>query len=163
MMRRRIFTDQDISPNDTLLKKQLGTKMSFYMNILAISTGLSKRWQFVKGNGWLLKVDDNNKSLYYLIACDDGIIVNLTVRDIEMDSFRRNEELNDVHNDLNNATKYSGGYAISFEIENNEESIAVSKFLALHIKDRLSKQDQIKKPFYHRAKPTLKKIQPIIK
>jgi hypothetical protein len=163
IMGRRVFTDQDVTPNDTLLRKQLGTKIAFFTNILKTSTELSKKWQFINGNGWLLKVDDNYKVLYYLIACDDGIIVNLTVNDIEMNSFRKNEELNKVHNVLSHATKYLGGYAISFDIKNIEESRSVAEFLSTHIKERLSKQDQTKKPIYHRSKATLKKLQPIIK
>ena len=159
----RVFTDQDITPNDTLLRKHLGKKMEFYMNILDASAGLSKKWQFISGNGWLLKVDDNYKAVYYLIACKDGIIVNLTVRDMEMDSFLHNESLEKVHNELNHATKYSGGYAISFEIKNLEDSRSVANFLSTHIKDRISKQDQIKRPIYHRAKPTIKKLQPVLK
>ena len=159
----RVFTDQDVTPNDTLLRKHLGTKIAFYMNILEISTGLSKKWQYINGNGWLLKVDDNYNVLYYLIACDDGIIVNLTVKDTEMDSFRKNELLNKVHNDLSHATKFLGGHAISFEIKDIEASRSVAEFLATHIKDRMSKQDKTKKPIYHRSKATLKKLQPIIK
>ena len=160
---KRVFADQSITPNDTMLRNELGSKITYYMNIMETSTGLNKRWQYINGSGWLLKIDDNDKAIYYLIACDDGIIVNLTVRDIEMEFLRRNEIVDDILIDLNHATKYSNGYAISFEITDIQKSENVSRFLKDHIIKRMLTKKLNRKPISHQLNPNIKKIQTNIK
>jgi len=38
---------------------------------------------YSRGNGWILKVADMEKALYYLIPLVDGIEISLTIRDSE--------------------------------------------------------------------------------
>ena len=159
-MNRRLFTEQDITPNDTLLGKHLGLNLSSYFNIIRTSSELHKRWQFIQGNGWLLRVDDNEKAMYYLIACEDGIIVNLTVNELEMTALQNDENLIDIRGVLNASKKYSDVYALSFEIKNEEESRSVANFLSIHIKTRKA-QNLIKKSLYPKAKQSIKKIKTV--
>ncbi len=129
-MKKRLFTDANITPTEALLRKQLGPAMDYYANILAKSGDYRKQWQFSRGNGWILKVDDMRKALFYLIPFDGGIEVSLTVRDGERASFLKSEELEELFPQLESATKYSEGYALRFGIENPAECRSVSKFLA---------------------------------
>ena len=129
-MNKRLFTDANVTPTEALLRKQLGPAMDYYTNILAKSGDFRKQWQFSRGNGWILKVDDMRKALFYVIPFDDGIEVSLTVRDGERESFQKNAELEDLFPQLESATKYSEGYALRFGIENTADCRSVSKFLA---------------------------------
>ena len=71
-MKRRLFTDANVSPTEALLRKQLGGAITYYMSILAKSGDYRKQWQYSRGNGWILKVDDMRKALYYLIPAGGG-------------------------------------------------------------------------------------------
>ena len=129
-MNKRLFTDANVSPTEALLRTQLGPAMDSYAHILAKSGDYRKQWQFSRGNGWILKVDDMRKALFYLIPFEGGIEVSLTVRDAERASFQKNQELEDIFPQLESATKYSEGYALRFGIESAAQCRSVSKFLA---------------------------------
>ena len=129
-MKKRLFTDANITPTEALLRKQLGPAIVYYAGVLAGSGDFRKQWQFSRGNGWILRVDDMRKALFYLIPFDGGIEVSLTVRDGERTDFLKNEELEELFPQIESATKYSEGYALRFGIENPAECRSVSKFLA---------------------------------
>ena len=128
-MKRRLFTDASVTPNDALLRKQLGTAVGYYNSIVRTSTDYRKQWQYSNGNGWILKVDDMRRALYYLIAFEEGVEVSLTVRDEERAAFLENKECANLHTQLEAGTKYSGGYALRFEIESAAECESVARFL----------------------------------
>lgn len=128
-MKRRLFTDSNVTPTEALLRKQLGTAMDYYVSILSNSGDYRKQWQFSRGNGWILKVDDMRKAFFYLIPFDGGIEVSLTIRDGERARFLKSEELEDLFPQLESATKYSEGYALRFGIESAMECGSVKKFL----------------------------------
>ena len=135
-MKRRLFTDPGVVPTENLLREQLGHAMRFYTSIIAASHNYPKQWQHNRGNGWILKVHDSRKALFYLIAFDEGIEISLTVRDVERAHFLKNKELEKVYPRLEAGTKYAEGYALRFEIENETDCKAVSCFLAELIKLR---------------------------
>ena len=129
-MKKRLFTDSNVTPTEALLRKELGPAMDYYLQILARSGDYRKQWQFSRGNGWLLKVDDMRKALFYVIPFDGGIEVSLTVRDAEREGFLKNDGLESLFAELESATKYSEGYALRFGIESPAQCKSVLKFLA---------------------------------
>jgi hypothetical protein len=129
-MNKRLFTDENVTPTEALLRKQLGHGMDFYMRILSKSGEYRKRWYYSRGNGWILKVADMHKALYYLIPVEDGIEISLTIRDGERADFMKNEEFGMLCPQLESATKYSEGYALRFGIGNFPECKSASKFLS---------------------------------
>ena len=135
-MKRRLFTDMDVTPTDSLLRKKLGAAMDYYVGITSTSGKYRKQWQFNRGNGWILKVDDMRKALYYLIAFEDGVEVSLTVRESERAELLKCKDLKDVHAQLESGTKYSEGYALRFGVESPNECRSVSKFLTELMKIR---------------------------
>ena len=136
-MKRRLFTDSYFEPTDYLLEKHLGNAMRFYRAIMAISGGYRRQWQFNYGNGWILRVHDTRKALYYLIAFDEGIEVSLTVRDSEREGFLKSIELEKLYPQFLSGTKYPEGYALRFEIENDVACSSVSHFLMQLMKTRI--------------------------
>jgi hypothetical protein len=135
-MKKRLFTDSNVTPTEALLRKQLGTAMGYYTSILSKSGDYRKQWQFSRGNGWILKVDDLRKALFYLVPFEGGIEVSLTVRDGERASLLRNDEQENLFPQLESATKYSDGYALRFGIESPGECRSVTKFLTTLIQMR---------------------------
>jgi hypothetical protein len=128
-MKRRLFADADVAPTEYLLQKQGGSAMDYYKPLMAASGDYRKLWQYSRGNGWILKVDDMRKALYYLIAFEDGVEISLTVRDHERAAFLENRECQSLRPRLEAATKYSEGYALRFEIETVAACKSVIQFL----------------------------------
>ncbi len=126
----------DVTPTDSLLRKKLGAAMDYYVGIVSTSGRYRKQWQFNRGNGWILKVDDMRKALYYLIAFEDGVEVSCTVRESEWVELLNCEDLREVHAQLESGTKYSEGYALRFGVESAGECKSVSKFLTQLIRMR---------------------------
>ena len=135
-MKRRLFTDADVTPTEALLRKHSESALEYYRNIIGTSGDYRKQWQYSRGNGWILKIDDMRKALYYLIAFDEGIEISLTVRDEERAAFLKNKECEDLYPQLEAATKYSEGYALRFEVESAVECKSVMKFLSEPMKVR---------------------------
>jgi hypothetical protein len=136
MMKRRLFMDSDIFPTETLLRKKSSTAMGFYQGIMSTSMKYYKRWQFNHGNGWILRVDDSYNTLYYLAAFEDGIEISLTVRSDERANFMKNQEIRDIHDQLELGTKYQEGYALRFAIESPGECKSVERFLKELMEER---------------------------
>jgi hypothetical protein len=128
-MKKRMFTDENVAPTEVLLRKQMGTAIDYYMNVMSMSGHYRKQWQFSRGNGWILKVDDMHNVLYYLSLFDDGIEISLTVRDTERAEFLKKNEFEGLYPQIESATKYSDGYALRFGIESSPECQSVIGFL----------------------------------
>jgi hypothetical protein len=128
-MKRRLFVDASVAPTEDLLRKVGGTAIEYYRPIVATSGDYRKQWQYSRGNGWILKVDDMRKALYYLIAFEDGVEISLTVRDQEREAFLRSKECQSLYPQLEAATKYSEGYALRFEVQDTAECKSVIRFL----------------------------------
>jgi Protein of unknown function (DUF3788) len=139
-MKKRLFIDADTTPTEALLRRQLGNAMEFYSGILQVSGDYRKQWQYSRGNGWLLKVDDMRKALYYLIAFDGGIEISLTVRDSERAELTANPAFESLRGQLDLGTKYPEGYALRFEIENAAACVDVARFLTELIKLRAARE-----------------------
>jgi hypothetical protein len=137
-MKKRLFTDSGVSPTEALLRKHLGNAAQFYTSVLSTSGNYRKQWQYNRGNGWILKVDDTRKVLYYLIAFEEGIEISLTVRDSERTDFMKNPGLEKIYPQLEKGTRYSEGYALRFEIENEIDCRSACQFLTELMKLRLS-------------------------
>ena len=134
-MKKRLFLDINVAPTDALLRKQLGTAMKFYESIIRQSGEYRKLWQHGEG-GWILRVDDMRRALYYLAPFDEGIEISLTVRDGERAAFLAREEFQSLHTQLQAATRYSGGYALRFGVESPDQSRSVALLLCALMKMR---------------------------
>ena len=129
-MNRRLFTDEFVVPTEALLHKQLGKGMEYYIRILSTSGDYRKRWCYSRGNGWILKVADARRALFYVIPLVDGIEISLTIRDSERAVFMKNGKNGSASTPLGSAVKYSEGYALLFGIGSIRECAAASKFLS---------------------------------
>lgn len=144
-MKKRLFMDSTVAPTEALLRRQLGHAMRFYTATIAAAGNWPRQWQYNHGNGWILKVDGTHKALYYLIAFEGGIEISLTVRDSERTEFLKNKGLESAYPRLEAGTKYAGGYALRFEIENEVDCRSVCNFLAELTRLRLTLAHPLRK------------------
>jgi hypothetical protein len=128
-MKRRLFTDTDVTPTEALLRKGLGPAMVYYSGVVSRTGGYRKQWTYSRGNGWILKIDDTRKSLCYVVPLEDGIEVSLTVRDVERVELMKDPSLESLEQQMASATKYSEGFALRFDVETGDQCAAVLRFL----------------------------------
>ncbi len=115
-MNQRPFTDKSIHPDEQLLKGALGKTYKFYVELDSLTALFKKDWNFSKASGWMQKVHDGKKALYYFIPLKGAFIISLAVREQEKDDFLTMKSLTELHDELKNAKKYSEGYALKFHV-----------------------------------------------
>ncbi|MCP4121037.1 MAG: DUF3788 family protein [Bacteroidetes bacterium] len=120
--------EEDQNPTNENLKKVLGKLFRSYNILDGYSSEYKKEWNFYTRSGWLQKVHDGKKALYFLIPKEKSFLVNFTMREEERTEFMNQDELADVHELLANARKYPEGFAFSCLI-NDETSF--SSFIKL--------------------------------
>jgi hypothetical protein len=118
--------------------------MDYYYGIVSKAGDYRKQWQYSRGNGWILKVDDTRKALYYLTPLEDGIEVSLTVREAEREQFLKDEELKELQPLLEGATRYPEGYALRFDIESAAQYAPVARFLSRLMETRHAAMSAVK-------------------
>ena len=92
------------------------------MQLLGLTGGFKKEWHYYKTSGWLLKVSDGKKALFYLIPLGGFFNVSLTLRETERETLMRNDALLFAWGDMKNAKKYPEGYAMQFQVDDAASS-----------------------------------------
>jgi hypothetical protein len=144
-MKQRLFTDMNVSPTEALLRRGLGTAMDFYHGFVSKAAEYRRQWQYSRGNGWIMKVDDTRKALFYLTPMEEGVEISLTVRDTERAELLRSDVLDRIHSQLVSATKYSEGYALRFDVDTLEQYRPVIDLLTQLIAMRTAAQKPSRK------------------
>jgi hypothetical protein len=128
-MKQRLFTDMNESPTEALLRKGLGPAMDYYHGFVSKAADFRRQWQYSRGNGWIMKVDDTRKALFYLTPLQEGLEISLTVRESERDALLKSDALDKLHSQLMSATRYSEGYALRFDVESLDQYRPVMSLL----------------------------------
>lgn len=115
-MEQRPFTDKSIHPDEQLLKNVLGKTYRFYTELDNLTATFKKDWNYSKSSGWMQKVHDDKKALYYFIPLNDAFMISLAVREQERDEFLSMKTMAVLHDELKAARKYSEGYALKFHV-----------------------------------------------
>lgn len=132
----KTYLDKSIKPSNENLEKNLTLTFQFYTNLNNLTKNFKKEWNFSKSSGWMQKVYDNKKALYYLIPLQDSFKISLTIREVEKKNFIKNVELKEIYKQIIDAKKYSEGFAIQFVITNLTTFTIVRKFIELLIEGR---------------------------
>ena len=127
-MENRPFSEKELPPNDESLKEILGKVYKFYVELDTRTHQFKRDWNYSKGSGWIQKVHDRKKALYYLIPMNDAFIISLTLREQEKMKFVSDTDLREMRDLLENAKKYSEGYALRFAVV---DRISFSEFIPL--------------------------------
>jgi hypothetical protein len=120
-MEERPFMDFSIQPTDSSLEPCLGNMFALYQEALDRVKQFSQAWSWTKGSGWMLKVYDQKKALFYLIPLRNAFRISLTLRENERASFLQESMLHGFFDRLLSAKKFVEGFALSFEISTRED------------------------------------------
>jgi hypothetical protein len=105
-MEERIFMNKQIKPTEQALQDNLSNVFELYKKISEFTLSYKKDWVFTKNSGWILKIFDNKKALFYIIPLKHQIKISMAIRENERNSFLKEESLNMYHERLQSAKKY---------------------------------------------------------
>ncbi len=113
-MVERVFLDESKIPSDESLKTSFGDSYHNYIDLMYIADSFSKDWNFSKSSGWMLKVHNKKKALFYVIPMEKKFKISMALRDNERKFFIKDADLERIHETLLTAKKYREGFALKF-------------------------------------------------
>lgn len=128
-MEEKTFLDKKIIPTDESLEQALGVSFPFYQRVVSLAGGFYHEWNYTKSGGWMLKVHDKKKALFYVIPLKNEFKISMAIREAERDALVIDPELISFHNALKTAKKYVEGYALQFKISNDSEYLNIELFI----------------------------------
>ena len=135
MMENRPFTDKGPKPSEPALQTALGSAYTCWQKLLALASAYSQEWTFTKSSGWILKVYDRKKALFYLIPSSGAFKISLAIRESEREAFLGDEGLGNLHAQLLSAKKFIEGFALQFTLAGLDElpplELLIGKLIAM--------------------------------
>ena len=128
-MEQRPFIEKSIKPTDQTIQAALRSTYICYKNVVDLASSFSQEWTFSNSGGWMLKVYDRKKALFYLIPLNDSLKISLAIRENEREAFLRDDELKMLHAKISSSKKYIEGFALQFEIANKNEFQSLELFI----------------------------------
>jgi len=128
-MQERPFLDQSDKPTEQTLQAALGGTYDCCQQVLVLASAFSQEWTHTKSCGWMLKVYDRKKALFYLIPLQDGFRISLAIREAERDAFLRDDELRVLKDQISSSKKYPEGFALQFHIGNEVDFEPLEVFI----------------------------------
>ena len=128
-MEERPFIENSIKPTDQTIQVALRSTYIYYKNVVDLASSFSQEWTFSNSAGWMLKVYDRKKALFYLIPLNDSFKISLTLRENERQAFLLDDELKMLHDKISSSKKYVEGFALQFEIANKNEFQSLELFI----------------------------------
>ena len=128
-MEKRPFLDKNSKPTEQMLQSKFGETYTYYENLMKISGSFSQDWNFSKSSGWMLKVYDKKKALFYLIPLENEFKISMAIRENEKKAFLDHDEFKTIHDMINSAKKYREGYALQFNIKDKEDFEMVASLI----------------------------------
>ncbi len=134
-MNDRPFINKSIKPDDKAIQSALKKTYSYYKKIMLLAESYSHEWSFSKSSGWMLKIYNKNKALFYFIPLTDSFKISMAIRENEREAFLNDSELEALQDRIFSAKKYSEGYALQFDISNKKDfhplELLIIKLIAL--------------------------------
>ena len=133
----RPFEDSAQRPTMAALKSTVGRAFDRYESVLGLASAFSQEWNFSKGSGWMLKVHDGKKALFYLIPLTGSFKISMAIREPERAAFLDDPDLASLHDKLASARKFSEGFAVQLDVNDATDSAIVEPFVSKLIAARL--------------------------
>jgi hypothetical protein len=128
-MNERPFLDKSNKPTEQNIQSALGSMFTNFQKTIGLTNSYSQEWTFTKSSGWMLKIYDRKKALFYLIPLKDGFKISLTIREDERKAFLSDDELERMHDKISSSKKYSEGFALQFDIANKNDFQPLELFI----------------------------------
>ena len=138
-MTERPFLDQSNKPTEQAIQVALGSTYTDYKKVIGLVSAYSETWTFTKSSGWMLKIYDRKKALLYVIPLHNAFKISLTIRENERDAFLDDDELGIIHDQISLSKKVSEGFALQFEIANENDFQPVALFITKLIGLRINR------------------------
>ena len=132
----RPFVNQTEKPTDVNIENSLGKSYKFYLELEKLTNSFKREWNYSKNSGWMQKVFDQKKALFYLVPLVDSFKISLTVRENERISFLKDKLLKGIHPQLVDTKKYSEGFAVHFLITDRTSYLQCSSLIKKIIDQR---------------------------
>jgi len=91
-----------------------------YKELIKNADSFLRDWNFSKSSGWMLKVHNKNKALFYIIPLNNKLKISMAIRENERKLFLKDNDLKNIHKIIKSSKKYREGYALRFDIENDD-------------------------------------------
>jgi hypothetical protein len=125
----RPFHEKSTKPDAAKLKDSLGPSFRCYSELDKLSAAFKKEWNHSKMSGWMQKVSDSKKALYYIIPLENSFRVSLTIRENEREDFLEDITLSAVHALLNSARRFVEGYALQFTVVDRDSFLPLKALI----------------------------------
>jgi hypothetical protein len=128
-MQERPFSSKLPEPTPDGLKKVLGGVFFKYDQLIRLADKFSSEWHYSPSGGWINKIADSKKVLFYLVPLYEEFLISLTVRENEREKLLKDKGIDLHHDQLKQAKKYSEGYAMRFTVSDKESFSSAALFI----------------------------------
>jgi len=128
-LEERPFLDKKNKPTEQVLQQVFGDLSSCYTMLMDITDSFLKDWNFSKRSGWMLKVHHKKKALFYLIPLKNEFVISMAIRENERKAFLDDDKFKTIHDMIKSAKKYREGFALRFNVNNNEDCEILESFI----------------------------------
>ena len=118
-MEERVFIVEQPKPDEESLQNAFGESYRYFKELMDISDSYIKDWNFSKTSGWMLKVHDNKKALFYIIPLKNEFKISMAIRKSELNTFLKDIDLEKIHKKLLDTKEYREGFV--YPIKTNDE------------------------------------------
>jgi hypothetical protein len=125
----RPFADATARPTAPALESVLGRAFGRYESLLGLAPAFAHEWNFSKTSGWMLKVHDGKKALFYLIPLEGGFKISMAIRESEREALMTDRDLTPLDGILASAKKYPEGFGVQFEVDDKADFAVVEAFI----------------------------------
>ncbi len=134
-MHDRPFLIRTNKPDEKNIQSELGKTYPYFKKIMLLAGSYSQEWAFSKTSGWMLKIYNKNKALFYFIPLTGSFKISMAIRVNEREAFLNDSALAALQDRIFSAKKYSEGYALQFDISNKKDyqhlELLILKLIAL--------------------------------
>ncbi len=126
----RTYADGTNPPTDEALEARLASAWPPMRSVMEMAGSFKRDWSFSNSSGWVLKVHDGQKALWYLTPLLGSFTVSMAIRETERDALLADPAVGDgVHEQLESARKFGEGFALGFDVGDSDDLAAVEPFL----------------------------------
>jgi hypothetical protein len=119
-MEERVFIEELPKPAEESLQNAFGESYRYFKDLMDISDSYIKDWNFSKTSGWMLKVHDNKKTLFYIIPLKNEFKISMAIRKSELNTFLKDIDLKKIHKKLLDTKEYREGFVIRFKTNDDD-------------------------------------------
>jgi hypothetical protein len=111
------FADKSSKPTAPKVKKAMGKMAASYADLLKACEDYTQEWKHYGSGGWLLKVFDRKKALFWLVPLEEGMRLSFALRENEKKELLKIRLSKRTAEDLSAAKKYPEGYALRIDVK----------------------------------------------